>query len=465
MRPPHIPQIASRRDFLFRAGTGFASLALASLLEAEAEAQQRSLRNRKDLPNPLQPKPQMFPAKAKSVIFLFMNGGPSHVDLFDYKPGLLANNGKSVEGGRKVMASPFLFPRMGRSGLPIAEVFPELGKRADDLCLVHSIFSSTGNHTPAVYEMNTGKMNPGFPSVGAWVTYGLGTENQNLPAFVALHDGQPAGGALNWGNGYLPATYQGTVFRAEGVPIPDLKPSWKTSVSSQRATLDFLAEMNLEHSALNPGDSDLEARIAAYELAYRMQMQAPQVVNINQETTETKALYGLDKPETQSFGRKCLLARRLVQNGVRFVQLFHNGWDAHDNIAQNHRRHATEIDRPIAGLLTDLKRMGLLESTLVVWGGEFGRTPAAQNNSGRDHHAAAHTVWLAGGGVQGGVKVGMTDELGIKVAGEKHPIRDLHATILQSLGLNERLLTYLHNGRQQRLTDTGGNVIKGVLRA
>lgn len=453
----------SRRQALSELGGGFGSLALTYLLAQEAVGQQpQSFRRRKELPSALSPKEPMFPAKAKAVIFLFMGGGPSHVDTFDYKPMLATYNGKATRGGRAVMASPFLFLRRGGSGLPISEIFPEISSVSDELCLIHSIYSQSGEHSRATMEVNTGKILPGGASMGAWTTYGLGTMNQNLPAFVVLHDGQPSGGSLNWNNGYLPAAYQGTEFHTQGSPIRNLQPVWKPKIAQQRAMLDALAEMNMEHLEARPGDGDLEARIAAYELAYRMQMQAPQVVNVEAEPKQVKSAYGLDRPETQSFGRKCLLARRLVQNGVRFVQIFHNGWDSHNNIGQEHRRRGTEIDKPIASLIKDLRQSGMLDSTLIVWAGEFGRTPSAQG-SGRDHHSAAHTVWMAGGGVRGGVRVGSTDELGEQIATTRHPMRDLHATILQTLGIDNHLLTFLHNGRQQRLTDTGGSVIPGVL--
>ncbi len=453
----------SRRRMLAELGGGFGSVALSYLLAQEASAQDaQSFRKRKELPSALSPKEPMFPAKAKSVIFLFMGGGPSHVDTFDYKPMLTTYNGKATKGGRAVMASPFQFLRRGGSGLPIAEIFPQISSVSDELCLIHSVYSQSGEHTRATLEVNTGKILPGFASMGAWATYGLGTVNQNLPAFVVLHDGNPSGGSLNWSNGYLPAAFQGTEFHTQGSPIRNLQPVWKPKITQQRAMLDMLAEVNMEHLETHPGDGDLEARIAAYELAYRMQLQAPQVVNVEAEPKQVKSLYGLDRPETQSFGRKCLLARRLVQNGVRFVQIFHNGWDSHNNIGQEHRRRGTEIDKPIAALIRDLKQSGMLDSTLIVWAGEFGRTPAAQG-SGRDHHSAAHTVWMAGGGVRGGVRVGETDELGERIASERHPMRDMHATILQAMGIDNRLLTFLHNGRMQRLTDTGGTVIPGVL--
>ncbi len=462
--PPKDPATPiSRRRLLNEASIGFGSLALNYLLAQEAHAQNaQNFRKRKELPSALSPKPTMFPAKANAVIFLFMHGGPSHVDTFDYKPMLATYNGKTTGNGRAVLASPYQFLRRGGSGLPIAEIFPELATCSDDMCLIHSIYSTTGNHTPACLEMNTGKILPGFASMGSWVTYGLGTQNQNLPAYVVLHDGMPSGGSLNWNNGYLPAVYQGNEFHSQGSPIRNLQPAWKPKVTQQRAILDMLADVNMDHLDSHTGDSDLEARIAAYELAFRMQMQAPKVVNVDLESKEIKNFYGLDRPETQNFGRKCLLARRLVQNGVRFVEIFHGGWDAHNNLGQEHRRRGVEIDKPIAALLKDLKQSGLLDTTLVVWAGEFGRTPAAQGN-GRDHHAAAHTVWMAGGGVKGGIKVGQTDELGEQIASAKHPIRDIHATILQALGIDNHLLTFLHNGRLQRLTDTGGSVIPGVL--
>ncbi len=459
-------------------------MALSFLMAQEAEAAARSGKARV---NPLAPKTPMIPAKAKSVIFLFMYGGVSHVDTFDPKPDLVKYNGKSLNtdvlkgvgeiktfGGDShapLMRSPFSFKKYGKSGIEVSEIYPNVGACVDDICFVRSIYGDSNNHAPALFEMNTGSILQGHPSVGSWVTYGLGTSNQDLPAYVVMtdHRGGPIGGAPNWSSGFMPATYQGTVFRSNGTPILDLAPSDGMSAAEQRASLDLLGKLNEEHLQANPGDSDLEARIAAYELAYRMQAHAPEVVDISTETEETKTLYGLNKKETEEFGRKCLLARRLVERGVRFVQLYSGGghsddtWDAHGDIVYNHGMHARETDQPIAALLKDLKRKGLLDSTLVVWGGEFGRMPISQGGKGRDHNPGVQTVWMAGGGIKGGTVVGSSDEVGYKAGDTPYHIRDLHATILHAMGLNDLQLTYLYNGRNQRLTENGGQVIKQAL--
>lgn len=480
----HMRPALSRREFLTRAGAGFGSLALSFMLAQEAHADAK--RNGSKAPyNPLMPKDPMFPAKAKSVIFLFMYGGPSQVDTFDPKPGLIKYNGKTLStaltnvgevktfgGGNNapLMRSPYAFKKYGKSGIEVSDLFPNLGTCVDDMCFIRSIYGDSNNHAPALFEMNTGSIMQGHPSVGSWVTYGLGTENQDLPGFVVMtdHRGGPIGGAPNWSSGFMPATYQGTVFRASGTPILDLAPGAGVTPEEQRTSLDLLAKLNQEHAAAHPGDSDLEARIAAYELAYRMQAHAPEIVDISKETEETKALYGIDKERTEKFGRKCLLARRLVERGVRFVEIYSGGghgddtWDAHGDIVGNHGKHAGDTDLPIAGLLKDLKRRGLLESTLVVWGGEFGRMPITQGGSGRDHNPGVQTVWLAGGGIKGGTVVGSSDEVGYKAGDDPHHIRDLHATILHAMGLNDMALTYLYNGRYQRLTENGGQVIKAA---
>jgi len=478
----HFRAAVSRREFLSRAGMGFGSLALSFLLAQEAEAQASRLAKTGRL-NPLAPRRPMFPARAKSVIFLFMYGGPSHVDTFDPKPELAKCHGKTIRdvlknvgevktfGGQNnaaLMQSPFAFQKYGQSGIEIAEIFPNLARHVDDICFVRSLYGDSNNHAPALFEMNTGSIQQGHPSVGSWVTYGLGTQNQDLPAFVVMtdHRGGPIGGAPNWSSGYMPATYQGTVFRATGTPILDLSPGEGVSAAQQRADLDLLLQMNEEHLRAHPGDTELEARIASYELAYRMQATAPEVVDLSKETEEMKALYGLGDPRTEEFGRKCLMARRLVERGVRFVQIYSGGghgddtWDAHGDIVSNHRLHAGETDKPIAGLLADLKRRGLLDSTLVVWAGEFGRMPITQGGSGRDHNPGAQTAWLAGGGIRGGTVIGSSDEVGYQAGDDPHPVRDLHATVLHAVGLDDKALTYLFNGRFQRLTVNGGTVIQ-----
>jgi hypothetical protein len=481
---PHFGLAYSRRDFLLRAGTGFGGLALTAMMADEALAT-----NFGTAPTgPMAPKPPMIPAKAKSVIFLFMYGGPSQVDTFDPKPGLVKYDGKTMKaalpnagevktfggaqsGSVPLMKSPFAFRKYGKSGIEVSDLFPHVGQCVDDICFVRSIYGDSNNHAPALFEMNTGAILQGAPSMGSWVTYGLGSENQNLPGFVVMLDsrGGPIGGAPNWASGYMPATYQGTVFRTAGTAILDLKPGKGVSDASQRSDLDFLGNLNKEHMKSRPGDTDLEARISAYELAYRMQMAAPEAVDVSKETEEVKALYGLDKPETAEFGRKCLMARRLVERGVRFIQLYSGGghgddtWDAHGDIVGNHKKHAGSTDKPIAGLLMDLKRRGLLDSTLVVWAGEFGRMPISQGGSGRDHNPGVQTVWMAGGGVRGGQAIGSSDEVGYKTGEDPYHIRDLHATILRCVGLDDIRLTYLFNGRFQRLTVNGGNLIKKAL--
>ena len=479
----HFRPALSRREFLTRAGTGFGSLALSFMLAQEAIADTKS--GLKGRTNPLSPKAPMFPAKAKSVIFLFMYGGPSQVDTFDPKPDLDKYHGKSMStalqnvgevktfGGdahAPLMRSPYKFQKYGKSGIEVSDLYPNVGQCVDDICFLRSIYGDSNNHAPALFEMNTGSILQGHPSVGSWVTYGLGTQNQDLPGFVVMtdHRGGPIGGAPNWSSGFMPATYQGTLFRASGTPILDLSPGEGVSAAEQRSSLDLLAKMNEEHLHDNPGDSELEARIGAYELAYRMQAHAPEVVDISKETEETKTLYGLDNARTEKFGRKCLMARRLVERGVRFIQIYSGGghgddtWDAHGDIVGNHGKHAGDTDKPIAGLLKDLKRRGLLDSTLVVWGGEFGRMPITQGGRGRDHNPGVQTVWMAGGGVKGGTVVGASDEVGYKAGVDPYHIRDLHATILHAMGLNDMALTYLYNGRFQRLTENGGKVIKPV---
>ena len=479
----HFRPALSRREFLARAGTGFGSLALSFMLAHEAMADTKV--SGKGRYNPLSPKAPMFPAKAKSVIFLFMYGGPSQVDTFDPKPDLDKYHGKSMSAALQnvgevktfggdahapLMRSPYKFQKYGQSGIEVSDVFPNIAQCVDDICFIRSIYGDSNNHAPALFEMNTGSILQGHPSVGSWVTYGLGTQNQDLPGFVVMtdHRGGPIGGAPNWSSGFMPATYQGTLFRASGTPILDLSPGEGVSAAEQRSSLDLLAKMNEEHLHNNPGDSELEARIGAYELAYRMQAHAPEVVDIAKETAETKTLYGLDDPRTEKFGRKCLMARRMVERGVRFIQIYSGGghgddtWDAHGDIVGNHGKHAGDTDKPIAGLLKDLKRRGLLDSTLVIWGGEFGRLPISQGGSGRDHNPGVQTVWMAGGGVKGGTVVGASDEVGYKAGTDPYHIRDLHATILHAMGLNDMALTYLYNGRFQRLTENGGKVIKAA---
>jgi hypothetical protein len=413
------------------------------------------------------------------VISLFMSGGVSHVDTFDPKPALSRYAGQPLEGKGDVivrqgnpgplMPSPFSFRKYGHGGIDVSEIFPRLASKADELALLRSVHGQSNDHVQAHYEMSTGMIRMGFPSMGAWISYGLGSENQNLPAFVVIYDahGGPFGGPANWSSGFMPAEYQGSVFRASGVPIIDLKPPESVTPGQQRDRLDLLGKLNEMDARKYPGNSELTARIASYELAYRMQGCAPEAVDINAESAAVRKLYGLDDPKTEPFGKQCLMARRLVERGVRFVQLFHGGlgiqnvdtWDAHENIEDNHRRHAYEVDQPIAGLLTDLRASGLLDSTLVVWHGEFGRMPISQRGLGRDHNPGAMSMWMAGARIQGGQTIGSSDEFGYKAEEQPIAVHDLHATILHLLGMDHTRLTYRFNGRDMRLTDVYGNPI------
>ena len=483
------PCFCSRRDFLSRTGQGFGMLALAGLLEksgllpaAQAAVPQASL-------NPLAPQVAHFPAQAKSVIWLFMNGGPSQVDTWDYKPALEKYDGKKLEGFDNstgffteevgpLMKSPFAFQQHGESGTWVPEVFPNIARHVDDIAFIHSCHTETNNHSPALFQMNTGMSRMGFPSVGSWVTYGLGSENQNLPGFVVMYDtlgrGLPKGYSQNWGAGFLPGIYQGTGLNAQGEPIDNLKRLEVMNDEQQRRQLDLLARLNTRHEELNPQDRELATRIESFELAYRMQMAAPDALNVDAEPAHIKDLYGLDHPKCSHFARQCITARRLVERGVRFVQIYSGGeeneksWDGHLDIATNHRGFAAETDQPIAALLADLKQRGLLDSTLVIWGGEFGRLPLVQrapggSQSGRDHNPHAFTTWMAGGGVKGGVHHGETDEVGHKAAIDRVSVNDLHATILHLMGMEHEKLTYKHNGRRFRLTDVAGEVVRSVV--
>ena len=475
----------SRRNLLFRAGEGIGGLALAHLLQRDGLLGKETPASC-ELPaaaSPTAPRQPHFEPRAKAVISLFMSGGVSHVDSFDHKPMLAKHHGQPLTGKGRVrvrqgypgplMRSPFSFRPYGQCGKLVSELFPEIGALSDEIAFVHSCQGRSNDHVLAHYEWNTGSLLMGHPSVGSWVTYGLGSENQSLPGFVVIYDprGGPFSGPANWSSGYLPATYQGTVFRSQGDPILDLRPpSELLAPEQQRARLDHLATLNEEHAKRYPGSSELAARIASYELAYRMQGCAPEAVDISQEPDGTRALYGLDDPVTEPFGRQCLLARRLVERGVRFIQLYSGAlrqqnidtWDAHSNLVENHTLHAGEVDRPIAGLLKDLKRTGLLDETLVVWHSEFGRMPISQRGVGRDHNPHAMTVWLAGAGIQGGQSIGATDEFGYKAEQQVHTYHDLHATILHLLGMDHTRLTYFFNGRHMRLTDVHGELIPQI---
>jgi hypothetical protein len=470
-------RIVNRRHFLERAGAGFGSLALFDLLAAQAAAQPQSNQPQPEpaappsATNPMAPRPGHFPAKATSVIWLFMEGAPSAMDTFDPKPELTKRDGQKfpidVFNGSPgpLLKSPFTFKRYGDSGAWVCDRYPNVAKHVDEFAFIKSLHSDSNDHVPALYQINTGIARPGFPAAGAWVTYGLGSENQNLPGFVVLGNQQGVkGGPLNWHAGFLPSTYQGTLFRSEGNPILTLTRPADVTREDQRRQLDFLARLNAEHLRDHAGESELLGRIQSFELAYRMQAEAVQLIDFKQESQHTRTMYGLDRNETRSYGSKCLLARRLVERGVRFVQVYSDGeWDAHSNLTANHSEHCLATDVPIDGLLTDLKQRGLLESTLVIWGGEFGRMPVAQGRDGRDHNPHGFIAWMAGAGVKRGASYGETDEIGYKAAVDPVTVNDLHATSLHLLGLDHKRLTYLHNGRQFRLTDVAGNVMHNVL--
>ena len=471
-------RLSSRRQFLSRAGGGFGLLALASLLDRDnllaASAPALSTAN------PLAPKPPHFAPRARSVIFLFMSGGPSHVDLFDPKPDLVRLAGQPIPESfgvfktRRNVAKNKLLPPLrpfrprGQCGMEVSDLLPHIARHADELCLLRGCHGDSVTHPESVYMMNTGSILMGRASLGAWATYGLGTENQNLPAFVVLPDpgGWVKGGAPAWGNGYLPAAFQGTLLRGGSSPILDLNTPPGVSPRQQLATVDFINRLNREALPRGEENSELAARIAAYELAFRMQSHAPEVVNIASESDATRRLYGLDRATTAEFGTRCLLARRLVEAGVRFVQLYcgdTNGWDGHSDMEGNHSKLCAQSDLPVAGLLTDLKARGLLDSTLVIWGGEFGRMPMSEGSNGRDHNPHGFCMWLAGGGVKGGQVIGATDAVGLRAASDKTHVHDIHATILHLLGLDHERLTFRHDSRDQRLTDVAGNVITKAL--
>ena len=473
---PPSPAFASRRGFLARAGNGFGLLALSALLADEASAAPAA--------DPLAPRAPHYPTKTKSVIWLFMNGGPSHVDTWDYKPELTKRDGQELKGFDKntgfftdqvgpLMKSPWAFKQHGKSGAWVSDLFPHMARHVDKMAFLHSCWTDSNNHSPALFKVNTGMARMGFPCLGSWVTYGLGSESRNLPAFCVMYDtlgrGVPKGHAQNWGAGFLPSVFQGTAFKPQGEPIDNLKRPPEMSNDQQRAQLDLLKKLNAK-SAVGVADADFAARVESFELAYRMQMAAPEALDLSKETKETQALYGLDNPKATHVAKQCLTARRLVERGVRFVQIYSGGmdndlsWDGHTNIQKNHSGFALETDQPIAGLLADLERRGLLDSTLVIWGGEFGRLPIVQKGSGgRDHNPHAFTVWMAGGGVKGGVHHGATDEIGFKAVEDRVSINDLHATILHLMGLNHTKLTYRYNGRDFRLTDVAGNVVERVV--
>jgi hypothetical protein len=459
----------TRREFLWESGAKFGAAALTGMLAGEGFFNSACAAS--EFASPLAPKQPTLPAKAKSVIFLFMYGGPSHIDTFDYKPAMVGMDDKTIEvktfgrGGKKnqgrIVEPRWNFKQYGECGKWVSDLFPHVGKNVDDIAFLHSMTADSPIHGSAMLMMNSGKLISGSPAMGSWVTYGLGTENENLPGFVVMLDpsGGPISGAKNWSSGYMPATYQGATFRHEGAPVLDLSRPAGTSRELQRDTLDTLAVINGRHLDARSDNSELAARIASYELAYKMQMSAPEAVDFTQETQATLDMYGVGQKPTHHFGSQCLLARRLVQRGVRFIQLYSGGshldhnWDAHGDLVHNHELHAGETDQPIAALLRDLKQRGMLDETLIVWGGEFGRQPTAEyaKGTGRDHNSYGFTMWMAGGGVKGGISVGTTDELGSRAVEQPLSVKELHATVLTQMGLDPNNLTYFYSGLDQKL--------------
>ena len=480
----------TRREFVWEMGAGFTGVALTALLgadgffarHAEAASNPKSKTPNAKSGGPLSPRQPHFPTPVKSVIFLTMNGGPSHIDTFDYKPSLKKYAGQELppdfkytnSGGRK---KGFLSPAFrefrpgGKSGLMISDYFPRVREHADKIALIRSCHTDSHAHGSALVALNTGSIFIGRPALGSWAIYGLGTLNQNLPGYVVILDkrGGPISGQPNWSSGYMPASYQGTLFRPAGDPVLDLRGT--DDIKTQRQQLDLLAKINQQHLDQRPGGQELAARIQSYELAFRMQAEVPEAVDLSKENTRTLEMYGVGREPTAEFGRNCLIARRLVERGVRFVQLYSGGghleetWDAHESVEKNHGRHAMETDQPVAALLTDLEQRGLLESTLILWGGEFGRMPFTEGVGapGRNHNPYGFTMWMAGGGVKGGVSYGETDEFGFAAAVNKAHLHDIHATVLHLMGMDHEHLTYFHQGRDERLTDVYGNVIKEIV--
>jgi hypothetical protein len=464
-------QISSRRRFLGQTGSGLAGVALAhmlhedGLLAAAAPA------------DPLAAKQPHHAPRAKSIIWLFMEGGPSHVDLFDPKPKLKELAGQPIPESMRpkvtampgtsdngLMPSKREFKQFGQSGLWVSDWYPEIAQHVDDMAVIRSCWTDGINHVGGVTEMNTGSILSGRPSLGAWVNYGLGSANRNLPSFVVmLDDRDPIGGAREWGAGFLPASYQGMQFRRGDTPLLHLKPPAGMTDEQQRSELSLLKQLNQIWSKDKPEDSELDARIRSYELAYNMQSAAPEAVDLSKESEATRSLYGMDEEKTRAFGTNCLLARRMIERGVRFVELYcgsGSGWDAHVNVEQNHSKWCRASDKPIAGLLTDLKARGMLKDTLVVWGGEFGRTPFNEKGVGRDHNPWGFTIWMAGGGVKGGQNIGSTDEIGMYAQEQKAHVHDIHASMLWAMGLDHLRVTHMHNGRAERPTVVAGEVIK-----
>jgi Protein of unknown function (DUF1501) len=470
----------TRREFLWETGAGFTGVALTALLDRDGffggTARAASTTPKHSLDKPLSPLPSPLPAKAKRCIFLFMYGGPSQMDLFDYKPELQERHGQTVNvevrrglvQPQTLMGSKRKFARHGESGQWCSDAFPCIAKQMDKLAVIKSLEMDSFAHASALIQMNSGRILQGHPCLGSWINYGLGSLNENLPGFVVMLDprGGPIAGAANWMSGYMPAAYQGTVLRSTGRPILNLSPASGIDRDGQRAQVDTINALNAQHLASRPGYSELQARISAYELAFQLQSTAPAALDLSQESQATHDLYGLNDPKPQHkqslgsgpFGRQCLIARRLVERGVRFVQIYHGGghldqnWDAHSNVENNLQIHCPEIDKPIAGLLTDLEQRGLLDETLVIWGGEFGRQAVSQGGEGRDHNPKGFTYWMAGGGIKSGVSYGETDDIGHQAVVNRRHIRDLHATILTAMGFDHRKLAFFHNGLNQRLT-------------
>jgi len=474
-----VPRGLTRRELLAHCGNGFAMLGLAGLLAEEAAAASTSPVTRPPS-SPLAPRPPLHAPRARRVIFLFMSGGPSHVDLFDPKPRLQAEGGRPLPFAKpalertktgNLLASPFAFRRQGQSGIAVSELFPHLAGCVDDLCVIRSMVADNINHNGACLQMNTGEQAFSRPSMGSWVTYGLGSENQDLPGFLVISPAQPAQGAPLWSSSFLPAAYQGTLVSNLKSPIEDLK-NPEVGEADQREQLAALRQLNELHRRERPGDSELSARIAAFELAFRMQSAALEAFDVERESPATRRLYGLDEKTTEIFGAQCLMARRLVERGVRFVQVYHTQtsrrsscqlWDQHGGLREELPANCAATDKPIAGLLKDLKARGLLHDTLVLWGGEFGRTPTAEGTNGREHHPFGFTMWMAGGGVKGGLAYGETDEYGWHAVENKVHVHDLHATILHLLGIDHERLTYRYGGRDYRLTDVYGRVVADLL--
>ncbi|MGC1272167.1 MAG: DUF1501 domain-containing protein [Planctomycetaceae bacterium] len=466
----------SRREMLLESGTGFGALAVAAMLGGEPSPAQAKPTA---APSPLAAKLMHRAAQAKHVIFLFMEGGPSHMDTFDPKPALQKLAGKPIpesfgrvitamgEFDSPVLASKRKWKRHGESGLWVSDWLPHIAECADDLAVIRSCWTNGINHSGGVCQMNTGSQFAGRPSLGSWVTYGLGSENENLPAYVVMQDLKDSvvNGPRNWSAGFMPAVYQGTAFRVSEQPIQFLAPPQHVGPSQQRLELDYLARLNRRHVESREANSELEARIRSYELAFQMQSHAPDAVDLTDESAETQQLYGLDDDETAAYGRNLLMARRLVERGVRFIQCYHGSgskWDAHDAIEANHTKMCRQMDKPVAGLLKDLKRRGLLDETLVVWGGEFGRTPMSEQGDGRDHNPTGFTMWMAGGGVRAGQAYGTTDEVGLHAVEDRLHVHDLHSTILHLMGVDHKQLIYMHKGRPERIDQNEGHAYEKI---